>query len=138
MEGLRAEVRRLKRDKAAAAATGGSTSAPPATASAGSVRTFHAPTGNVNCEISESSALCSVISIDQTFVMASGGAARMESGIAVSEGAGETVGWGESVSVGQIRCAVPLENEPRGITCDDVSSGHGFEASRVLARQRTY
>jgi hypothetical protein len=92
----------------------------------------------VSCEITEASARCSVSSIGQTFALASGSEARMESGIAVARGSGATVGWGESVSVGQIRCSIPLEDEPRGITCDDTASGHGFEASRVPARQRTY
>lgn len=141
VEDLRAEVRRLKSGKGATASATPAPSPPQASSSpsaSGASRAFHAPSANVNCEITETTARCSVVSIGQSFVMPSGGAARMESGIAVSEGAGALADWGESVSLGQITCVIPLESQPRGITCENLSTGHGFEASRVPERQRTY
>lgn len=136
---LQKEVKKLKQGRS----SGGATPAPAATkpvevADSGSVRTFHAPSGNVSCEISESSARCSVAAASQTFVFDPGAEARIESGLALSRGSGSLADWGSTVALGSVRCSIPEENEPRGITCEDTSSGHGFEASRVTSRQRVY
>lgn len=102
------------------------------------LRTFHAPSGNVSCEILSDGALCSVDSIATTFVFSDGQEAHIESGASLPEGAGELVSYGGTVSAGSITCTVPLSSEPRGITCTDADSGHGFEASRVSTRQHVY
>jgi hypothetical protein len=102
------------------------------------LRTFHAPSGNVSCEILSNGALCSVDSISTTFAFSDGQAGRIESGASLPESAGELVSYGGTVSAGAVTCAVPLSSEPRGITCVDNESGHGFEASRVSDRQHAY
>ncbi len=102
------------------------------------LRTFHAPSGNVSCEILSNGALCSVDSISTTFVFDDGQAGQIESGASLPESAGELVPYGGTVSAGTVTCAVPLSSEPRGITCVDNESGHGFEASRVSDRQHAY
>jgi len=99
---------------------------------------FHAPSGNVSCQIHGDEALCAVASIDATFVLGGGTAARMEPGAAIASGSGDSVPYGSKITAGSITCAVPRSNEPRGVTCVDAASGHGFEASRVPSRQRTY
>ena len=136
---LQKEVKKLKQGRS----SNGTTQAPATTeqveaTDSGSVRTFHAPSGNVSCEISESSARCSVAVAGQTFVFDPGGRARIESGLALSRGSGSLVDWGSTVALGSVRCSIPQENEPQGITCEDTSSGHGFEASGVTSRQRAY
>jgi hypothetical protein len=102
------------------------------------LRTFHAPSGNVSCEILSNGALCSVDSIATTFRFADGGPAQIESGAALSGGAGEFIPYGGTVSAGSVTCTVPLSNEPHGIICTDSESGHGFEASRISGRQHAY
>jgi hypothetical protein len=108
--------------------------APSATGS----RTFHAPSGNVTCEVNAAGASCSVASSGETFAFANGEDARLESGTVLSRGAGELAPYGSTIEVGSVACSVPRSNEPRGITCVDATSGHGFEASRVPERQSTY
>ena len=102
------------------------------------LRTFHAPSGNVSCEILSNGALCSVGSISTTFAFSDGQAGQIESGASLPEGAGELVPYGNTVSAGTVTCTVPLSSEPRGITCADNESGHGFQASRVSDRQHAY
>lgn len=97
---------------------------------------FHTP--NVSCEIRVDGALCSVDSIGQTFVFEGGGAAYVESGNSVPDGVGAPATWGSTVSAGSVVCTIPPLDEPSGITCTDSETGHGFEASRVPARQRVY
>lgn len=102
------------------------------------LRTFHAPSGNVSCEILSNGALCSVSSIATTFAFDDGQAAQIESGASLSRNAGELAAYGSTVSAGSITCTVPLSSEPHGIICTNSSSGHGFEASRISARQHAY
>lgn len=102
------------------------------------LRTFHAPSGNVSCEILSSGAVCSVESIEETFSFSNGEEAHTEPGVAVSRDTGELAPYGSTVSAGSITCSVPQSDEPRGITCSDGKSGHGFEASRVPDRQSLY
>ena len=102
------------------------------------LRTFHAPSGNVSCEILSGGALCSVESTNETFSFDNGEEARIESGAALSRGAGELAPYGSTVSASSITCSIPRSDEPRGITCSDGESGHGFEASRVPDRQSAY
>jgi hypothetical protein len=102
------------------------------------LRTFHAPSGNVSCEILSHGALCSVGSIDETFSFSDGQPAQVTSGAALADGTGELAPYGSTVSAGSISCTVPNSSEPHGIVCEDNESGHGFEASRVSVRQRTY
>jgi len=102
------------------------------------LRSFHAPSGNVSCEILSDGALCSVASIDETFAFSNGEEAHVESGTPLPRDAGELAPYGSTISAGSITCSVPQSNEPRGITCSDGESGHGFEASRVTDRQHVY
>lgn len=102
------------------------------------LRTFHAPSGNVSCEILSRGALCSVGSISTTFAFSDGQAGQIESGASLPQNAGELAPYGSIVSAGVISCTVPLSSEPHGIICVDSESGHGFEASRVGDRQRAY
>jgi hypothetical protein len=134
---LQGEVRRQGRSATADNPT--PASAEPAESAGSSVlRSFHAPSGNVSCEILSDGALCSVASTDQTFVFSDGEEARVESGTALPRDAGEPAPYGSTISAGSIVCSVPQSNEPRGITCSDGESGHGFEASRVADRQHVY
>jgi hypothetical protein len=102
------------------------------------LRTFHAPSGNVSCEILSKGALCSVGSIGTTFAFSEGQAAQVESGASLSENAGELAPYGSTVSAGTVTCTVPQSSEPHGIICADSESGHGFEASRIGDRQHVY
>jgi hypothetical protein len=102
------------------------------------LRSFHAPSGNVSCAILSNGALCSVASIDETFAFSNGEEARIESGTQLPSEAGEPAPYGSTISAGSITCSVPQSDEPRGITCSDSESGHGFEASRVSDRQSVY
>lgn len=101
-------------------------------------KTFHAPSGNVSCQISSIGALCSVSSIEETFVLDNGEPGHLESGTLLPREAGELAEYGSTVTVGSVVCSVPESNEPRGISCSDSATGHGFEASRIPARQSTY
>jgi hypothetical protein len=148
--GLQRQVRSIRRRlrhhdarhepaSSAAVATGGST--PQAAApvvSEGPVRSFHAPSGNVSCEVLTDGATCTVASVGLTFVLESGSAARVEAGAALPSGLGELMDYGSTVSAGSITCEVPPSDVPRGITCVDLSDGHGFEASRDSSRQKAY
>lgn len=102
------------------------------------LRLFHAPSGNVSCEISSQGALCSVGSVDETFSFENGQPAQIEPGTVLSDGAGELAPYGTVASAGSISCAIPQSDEPHGIICRDSDSGHGFEASRVRSRQHAY
>lgn len=103
------------------------------------LRVFHSPGGRVNCAIFSDGADCSVASIGSTFVLRRGsGPARLESGLRLSAGSGSTVGWDQSVTAGTITCVVPPQSAPRGIACNDSATGHGFEASKVPSRQKTF
>jgi hypothetical protein len=148
LNGLQHQVRHLRRQvnrghsavapqqPAAAADTQavGSTQA----AGSGVLRSFHAPSGNVSCEVLEDGALCSVISSGETFSFLNGEAARIDSGSELPGGYGELAPYGSSVGAGSVSCAIPQSAEPRGVRCTDSASGHGFEASRVTARQEAF
>ena len=119
------------------AAASGASAAPAASGHAS--RVFHTPSGNVICEVRAAGASCSVASNDRTFVLPDdGGASHIESGMVLSIGSGSLADYGTSVSVGSVTCVVPVQREPRGITCDNSESGHGFEASKDTSRQKTY
>jgi len=101
-------------------------------------RAFHAPSGNVSCEIVAGGAACTVESVDETFRLVAGEPAAIESGASLPRSLGELVPYGSSVSAGSISCEVPPSDVPRGITCVDTGTGHGFEASRIASRQKAY
>ncbi|HEX5593836.1 MAG TPA: hypothetical protein VFX35_10860 [Solirubrobacterales bacterium] len=144
IKSLQRQVRNLRKevhkgDPATVVVTDAGDASPQAAPTASTAsRTFHAPSGNVSCEVSADGALCSVASIDETFVFRDGEEARLESGTALPRGTGELAPYGSTISVGSVSCLVPESNEPRGITCSDSDTGHGFEASRIPARQSTY
>jgi hypothetical protein len=144
VKSLQRQVRHLQkevhgRQPKAVVVTGGDDGGS-ATESAASTasRTFHAPSGNVSCEVSSNGALCSIASSGETFVFANGEEARLESGAVLPRSAGELAPYGSTIEVGSVACSVPQSNESHGITCADGASGHGFEASRVPERQSTY
>jgi len=115
---------------------------PSASSSASSPSTgeaFYAPSANVTCSLQSESAECSVASIDMTFVLPSGGgSAYTIGGLSVPRGEGSEAPFDTERTDGEIVCSIPPENVPAGITCRDTATGHGFEASRVTARQRVY
>jgi hypothetical protein len=146
MNNLQKQVRQLKhrmnhgarvhvRSEAAAPVPAEAVQPPEA---AGPLRSFHAPSGNVSCEVFADGASCTVESIAETFLFEAGEPARIESGTALPRDLGELVGYGETVSSGSISCEVPPSDVPRGISCSDSASGHGFEASRIPSRQSAY
>jgi hypothetical protein len=102
------------------------------------LRSFHTPSGNVSCEIHSDGAVCAVASSEETFAFGAGGPARIEPGTSLPPGGGSLVPYGTAVSAGSITCTVPPSDDPHGVICADAASGHGFEASRVPSRQRTY
>jgi len=117
--------------------------APSATSSSAQTNTastaFFAPTGNVTCSIQAESAECSVASANVTFVLpAGGGSAYKIGGLSVPSGQGAEAPYDTEQTSGSIVCDVPPEATPSGVTCRDTASGHGFEASRVPARQGVY
>lgn len=102
-------------------------------------RVFHSPSDNVSCKILPHGALCTVFSADLTFVFNQGSPGRVVSGLRLPRSAGELTPYGSTVSAGVITCLMPaVSSEPRGVICSDSASGHGFEASRVAERQRTF
>ncbi len=102
-------------------------------------QSFFAPSGNVSCSIQQESARCSVASVDLTFVIPSGGgSAYISSGLSVPRGSGTEAPFGTERSYGSITCQIPPENVPAGITCQDTTTRHGFEASRVPSRQNVH
>jgi hypothetical protein len=113
------------------AADGGST------ASSSGSKSFHAPSGNVSCQLDSTSATCAVASIGKTFTF-DGGPASIEEGATLPRSYGPELAYGSSVSVGGVSCSVPLESEAKGIVCIDASTNHGFEASSVTERQKSF
>ncbi len=142
IDSLQKQVRNLKRHarhgQAAVVSEPASQGGEDPVSGAAVLRTFHAPSGNVSCEVLENGALCTVDSIDTTFAFEGGNTAHIESGAVLPRGAGQLVPYGNTVSVGVVTCTVPLSSEARGVTCVDEASGHGFEASRVSERQKAY
>lgn len=105
----------------------------------GALRMFHTPGGRVNCAIYRDGADCSVTGAGSTFTFRRGGGeARVEPGLRLGSSSGSAASWGETIREGSISCEIPLQSASRGITCVDAESGHGFEASKVPARQRLY
>lgn len=101
-------------------------------------KAFYAGSGNVNCTISASQAACSVVSAGETFVVGDSGRGRIESGARYGRASGNYQPYGSTVSAGDFTCSIPAESSPRGITCTNSSTGHGFEASRKSARQKLF
>lgn len=105
----------------------------------GDARVFHTQSGNVACEVKAESARCAVASSQQTFVLPEDhGRAYTESGLALPIGSGYLAPYGTSLRVGSVTCAIPRQNEPKGIICTSNRSSHGFEASKLPSRQRIY
>lgn len=102
------------------------------------VRAFHAPSGNVSCEILSDGALCTVVSAGVTFSFGGGEVAEVLSTTSLPASAGELAPYGSTISAGSVSCIIPSADDPHGVICVDGVSGHGFEASRVVSRQRAY
>jgi hypothetical protein len=100
---------------------------------------FYAPTENISCSLHAESAQCSVVSANLTFIIPPGGGpAYTTPGLSVPPGDGAEAPYGTERSNGAIVCDIPPEKVAAGVTCRDIRSGHGFEASRVAARQAVY
>ncbi|MGN6558106.1 MAG: hypothetical protein ACTHLH_08870 [Solirubrobacterales bacterium] len=144
VDSLQKQVKQLRRQVHHARSAGSSAPAVnPSTAyssqSVGEVlRTFHVASGNISCEIVVDGATCTVEPIAQTFAFREREAAYTESGTVLPEDLGEVAPYGSTVSAGSVNCEIPPTNVPRGIICNDSSSGHGFEASRIPERQSVY
>lgn len=138
IKGLQKRVKNLEGARGASSSGSQEEHDVPASSTAESTvrQTFHTP--NVSCEIRTDGALCTVNSTGETFVFEDGGAAYIEPGSRVPEDAGALAAWDSAVSGGSVTCTIPPLDEPRGIACVDAETGHGFEASRVPARQRAY
>lgn len=142
---LERKVNELKKQKTSSSGAtktvtvaSGGTDAPSEASGSGSQRTFSAPSGNVSCRVSSSTAVCTVASINTTFVLNSSGSAFRESGTRLPRGSGTPVGYGTTVTEGSVTCTVPASSQASGITCVNAATGHGFEASRRPERQKTY
>jgi hypothetical protein len=137
---LRHQVRHATREKEPHSSPPSSSppDAPPAEPASQAVRAFHVASENVSCEILEDGAVCTVEPIGQSFSFSEGQPAGTESAATLPRGLGELVPYGSTVSAGSISCEIPPSSVPRGVTCLDASSGHGFEASRVPSRQDVY
>lgn len=147
LDRLQRRVARLARQNQRSARAAVASAVPHETVTAGSaesspeatvLRSFHAPSGNVSCEILSDGALCTVSSTNETFTFSNGEAVHAESGAQLPSGAGELAPYGTTIAAGSIVCTVPPSDSPHGVICADEGSGHGFEASRVLSRQRVY
>ena len=115
----------------------GGTSTQPSSGS-GTTRTFSAPSGNVTCQVTSSTAACTVASINTTFVLNASGTATREAGTRFPRGSGSPAGYGTTVTEGSVTCSIPPSSQASGITCVNSATGHGFEASRQPERQKTY
>ncbi len=150
IKGLEAKLRQVERDAKRQStskvktvveresAPRSSSNARAAASGGGRSEVFHAPSGNVSCEVTAVSARCTVAKIGTTFRFDTGSGAATTGGEGLGRGAGYAVGWDTSVSVGSVSCRIPAENERAGIRCNDSSTGHGFEASAVSSRQKLY
>jgi hypothetical protein len=111
--------------------------APPSVSSTS--QAFYSPSGNVSCSIQSESAQCSVASADLTFILPQGGGiAYTIPGLSVPQGAGSEAPYNTQRADGAIVCEIPPSSSPAGITCQDTASRHGFQASRIGARQSVY
>ncbi|HTA35855.1 MAG TPA: hypothetical protein VK761_03980 [Solirubrobacteraceae bacterium] len=105
----------------------------------GKERAFFAPSGNVSCAIQGDGARCSVATADLTFVLPpGGGTAFTVPELQLARASGYEAPFGSEESNGAVVCSIPPSNVPSGITCRDSATGHGFEASRVPSRQKTF
>ncbi len=128
------------RKKSAPASSGssGSGNSDSATSSDDATRTFYVGQGNISCSVSAASAKCSVASNGITFVVEGGSRGMTEDGAILGRASGSRQAYGTSVSVGDFTCSIPPESQASGVSCRNTSSGHGFEASRVGSRQKTF
>jgi hypothetical protein len=100
---------------------------------------FFAPGGDISCSFQHEGAQCSVVSADITFVLPAGGRpAYIQPGLSVSAYAGKEAPYASQRSDGAVSCVIPPESVPAGLTCRNDVSGHGFVASRITSRQRTF
>jgi len=119
----------------------------PATASAGVPPSFHTPSGNIMCWVSDSMTICRIV--DYTYSVAQlppdCGSPGWPNGFKLLEGepavldcdteppgtytgmrSHMTLDYGQSKSVGAMTCT----SEPSGVRCTDSSTGHFFRVSR--------
>jgi ribosomal protein L40E len=99
---------------------------------------FHVPSGHVTCEVTYDSARCTVSPTRETFVLPNNTVAYTQPGQALSPQSATLVEYGDSVTAGVVTCHVPRSNEHHGISCENTSTGHGFEASQVGPRTRLF
>jgi hypothetical protein len=115
------------------AVLGGGLCAWPATASA-TVRFFHSPSGNIECQVSAhdrvgTAAYCQTFTPARSVTLGPGGKLkRCRGGKCLGNGPenATTLRYGHSVTVGPFRCT----SRTRGMWCVLRSTRHGFELSR--------
>lgn len=101
-------------------------------------RTFYVGTGNISCSLSSEAAECSVASNQITFQVIGSSVGETEDGAKFGRANGTQVAYGTTVTVGDFTCEVPPQSVASGVNCRNNSTGHGFEASKVAARQKTF
>ncbi len=99
---------------------------------------FYVGTGNISCWLTSESAACSVASNQLTFQVLGNADGETEDGAKFGRASGSRVDYGTTVAVGDFSCEIPPESASRGVVCLNNATGHGFEASKVPARQRTF
>jgi hypothetical protein len=115
------------------AVLGGGLCAAPARASA-TVRFFHSPSGNIECQVSAhdrvgTAAYCQTFTPARSVTLGPGGKLkRCRGGKCLGNGPenATTLRYGHSVTVGPFRCT----SRTRGMRCVLRSTRHGFELSR--------
>ena len=108
-------------------------------ASSTSVRWFHSPSGNIECEVASHDlrgtyAYCQTFRPLQTARLGANGRTRVCAHRACPVGNGPenavTVAYGRSIRVGIFRCT----SATSGIRCVVIASGHGFRIAREGVR----
>ncbi|MCW2967246.1 MAG: hypothetical protein JWM71_1018 [Solirubrobacteraceae bacterium] len=111
----------------------------PATASAGSVRWFHSPSGNIQCEVSYKTsrgtyAYCQTFQPAASVTLKASGSSKLCSGGGcLGDGPPQafTLGYGKAVKIGIFRCT----SRTSGMTCRVIGKGHGFTIARSGIRR---
>ena len=102
----------------------------------GTVRWFHSPSGNIECEVASHDvrgtyAYCQTFNPLQTARLTANGHTKVCAHRTCSVGNGPenatTLGYGHSVRVGIFRCTSALT----GVRCVVIASGHGFRIARA-------
>ena len=102
----------------------------PASAAAGTVRWFHSPSGNIECEVRTAYAFCQTGTPARSVELRANGRLRRCGGVrCLGNGPtnATTLGYGRSLDVGPFRCT----SLTTGMRCVARRTGHGFLLSRA-------